>query len=478
MQIAQVLAGYSLGAADLLRRAMGKKKPEEMAKQRLIFVDGATERGVERELAEHIFDLMETFAGYGFNKSHSVAYAVLSYQTAFLKANFPAEFMAAVLSADMDHTDKIVALIDDARGQSLTIEPPDINRSGYRFEVSDDGRIVYGLGAIKGIGRGAIDAIVEGRETEPYASLSDFLDRVDLSRLNKRVLDALVRCGAMDSLGGNRAQHSHALPELLRAAEQSSRDRAVGQNDMFGSPAVATREIALPDLAPWSDEVRLRGEKETLGLYLTGHPIDAHLDALTRFTTCRLGKLGGVVKSDAGFEGERRRGPQTPVTLAGIVVDLRRRGGNMGFLQIDDGSGRVEVSLFRDTFGKYAHLLNKDEIIVVVGGCAVDHFNGGYSVRASELLSLAEATERYAEGVHMEIVGRDSNLNALRDALEHHSGKTPVIINFRTESALTRLELGPEWKVRASDELLQALREVPGVRQAGIRYQRYTDSTH
>ena len=475
MQIAQVLAGYSLGAADLLRRAMGKKKPEEMAKQRLIFVEGATERGVDRQLAENIFDLMETFAGYGFNKSHSVAYAVLSYQTAFLKANYPAEFMAAVLSADMDHTDKIVLLIDDTRALGLTVTPPDVNRSGYRFAVGDDGEIIYGLGAIKGVGKGAIDAIIEERAKAPYSSLSDFLDRVDLQRLNKRVLEALVQSGAMDGFDAHRAQHMAALPELLRAAEQSSRDREFGQNDMFGSPAQAETSVRLPEIAEWDDDVRLRAEKETLGLYLTGHPIDAHLSAIERFTTCRLGSLAKVVKSDApsNGNGSRRRGPQTPVTIAGSVVDVRRRG-NMGFLQLDDGSGRVEVSLFRDTFANYGHLLQKDEILVVVGGCAADHFSGGYNVKASEILTLPEATERYAAQVHMELNGQESNLDALRQTLERYSGKTPVVIQYEANGAQTRLELGAEWKVRASHELIEHLTRVPGVRQAGIAYQRYT----
>jgi DNA polymerase III subunit alpha len=277
MQIAQVLAGYTLGGADLLRRAMGKKKPEEMAKQRSVFVDGSVGRGVERDTAAHIFDLMEKFAGYGFNKSHSAAYALLSYQTAYLKAHFPAAFMAAVLSADMDHTDKVVTLIKECSDIGLEVKPPDVNHSRYEFAVGNDRTIRYGLGAVRGVGQGAVEAIIGEREARgPFTSLEDLCRRLDLQKVNRRVLEALLRSGSLDSLGVNRATLMQRLPAAMQLGDQNTKAHQAGQNDMFG--LVADERVAAPvaavELTEWSEAVRLAGERETLGLYLTGHPIE------------------------------------------------------------------------------------------------------------------------------------------------------------------------------------------------------------
>ncbi|HLK71068.1 MAG TPA: DNA polymerase III subunit alpha, partial [Steroidobacteraceae bacterium] len=305
MQIAQVLARYTLGGADLLRRAMGKKKPEEMAKQRSVFLEGARSRGVELERASHIFDLMEKFAGYGFNKSHSAAYALLSYQTAFLKAHYPAAFMAAVLSADMDHTDKIVTLIDECAAMGLTVLPPDVNASGYAFAVADERTIRYGLGAVKGVGRSAVDALVEQRASGgPFASLAELCRRLDLSRVNRRVLEALIRSGSLDSIGPNRATLMGGLAAALQAGEQAARTQEAGQVDLFAAaPAVASPSRAngncgagAPEpavLAEWSDSQRLAGERETLGLFLTGHPIAPYEPDLPHFASGRIAEFLG-----------------------------------------------------------------------------------------------------------------------------------------------------------------------------------------
>ncbi|HEX6930442.1 MAG TPA: DNA polymerase III subunit alpha, partial [Gammaproteobacteria bacterium] len=275
MQIAQVLGGYTLGGADLLRRAMGKKKPEEMAKQRSIFQEGAAKKGVEARTAEYIFDLMEKFAGYGFNKSHSAAYALLSYQTAWLKAHYPAAFMAAVLSSDMDHTDKVVLFIDECQRMKLEILPPDVNESVYAFTVHSDTAIRYGLGAVKGVGRGVVDNVVEIRERDgAFGNLDDFCRRVDPGKLNRRTLEALIRAGALDSLGPNRASLMAHLPTALAAADQASKNIDAGQDDMFGVAAGPAESAPVPELPPWSEEERLAGERETLGLFLSGHPID------------------------------------------------------------------------------------------------------------------------------------------------------------------------------------------------------------
>ncbi|HSH41769.1 MAG TPA: DNA polymerase III subunit alpha, partial [Arenicellales bacterium] len=317
MQIAQVLAGYTLGGADLLRRAMGKKKPEEMAKQREIFTQGAQERGVAAKTATYIFDLMEKFAGYGFNKSHSAAYALVSYQTAWLKAHYPAAFMAAVLSADMDNTDKVVTLIDECRDMQLGVIPPNVNRSMYRFTAEGVETVVYGLGAIKGVGQGAIESMIAEREASgPFADLFDFCRRVDLRKLNRRVLEALVRAGALDEIGSNRATLMARLPMALKLAEQHVRDADLGQNDLFGGsgPAPVDKPLELVELPEWAEDERLTGEKETLGLYLSGHPICRYEAELAHMTSGRIAEVVPDVVPTAAGNG---RGQERSVTLAG-----------------------------------------------------------------------------------------------------------------------------------------------------------------
>ncbi|MCP4286070.1 MAG: DNA polymerase III subunit alpha, partial [Gammaproteobacteria bacterium] len=286
MQIAQEMSGYSLGGADLLRRAMGKKKPEEMAKQRSTFEDGAKNNNIDPDLAMKIFDLVEKFAGYGFNKSHSAAYALVSYQTLWLKVHYPAEFMAAVMSADMDNTDKIVTLVDEVGRMEMEILPPDLNKGRYKFTVDAEGRIVYGIGAIKGVGEGPIEAIIEARETHgAFTDLFDFCAKVDLKRVNKRVLEKLVLSGAMDNLGPHRAALMATLPEAIAAADQHAKAESFGQSDMFGLLTTEPEQVeqAFADVPKWPEKVWLEGEKETLGLYLTGHPINQYADEIRNY---------------------------------------------------------------------------------------------------------------------------------------------------------------------------------------------------
>jgi len=318
MRIAQILAGYTLGGADLLRKAMGKKKPEEMAKQRSIFVGGAVARGVPEQQAVHIFDLMEKFAGYGFNKSHSAAYAVLSYQTAYLKTHHTAAFMAAVLSADMDHTDKVVTLIDECKQLQLAVLPPDVNTSLHEFAVADANTIRYGLGAVKGVGQGAVEALIAERAARgAYRSLAELCRRTDLTRINRRTLEALIRSGSMDSIGPNRATLLENLPAAMQLGDQTARAHQAGQNDMFGLSAMPERGAEqrgeLKAVADFSEAVRLQGERETLGLYLTGHPIDRFEADLPRFAAQRIGELISEKPPTAG-EGERgRSGSMSPM---------------------------------------------------------------------------------------------------------------------------------------------------------------------
>ena len=312
MQIAQVMAGYTLGGADMLRRAMGKKKPEEMAKQRISFLEGSEKNGIDRDLAGNIFDLVEKFAGYGFNKSHSAAYALVSYQTAWLKAHYPAPFMAAVLSSDMQNTDKVVIFIEECRTMELPLVLPDVNCGEYMFTVNDDGEIVYGLGAVKGVGEGPIESIVEARQEGPFKDIFDFCKRVGSKKINKRVMEALVRCGALDKLGPDRAQLWAAIPEALKAADQNERNQSAGMFDLFGDMEAEDPRDPYADymkLRCWTDKERLQGEKDTLGLYVTGHPIDEYESELPNIISKRIVELQPARGSAAKNAGAGGRHP-------------------------------------------------------------------------------------------------------------------------------------------------------------------------
>jgi len=467
MQIAQSLAGYTLGGADLLRRAMGKKKPEEMARQRSIFVAGAGERGIEERLANRIFDLMETFAGYGFNKSHSAAYALLAYQTAYLKAHYPAEFMAAVLSADMDDSDKIANLVDDCRAMGLVVDPPDVNVSEYRFSVSE-GRIRFGLGAIKGVGRSAVEAIVEARQgCDGCDSLTGMCSEIDLQRVNRRTLEALIRAGALAGIEPNGAQLMAELESALRNAEQLQSDRASGQVGLFGEQSAAPPQPVAPaPVAPWPEAQRLRAERETLGLYLTGHPMDAFRDELAQFVDARLGRLERLVPEN----GQARRG----VVLAGLIMAVRRRAGRGAFVALDDGSGRMEVAVFEELFTQVADRLVRDEIVVVEGDVAVDDYSGGYRMVARQVRSLNEARERYAQLVRITLeCGYDEVAEALQATLTPYRGGPALVrIHYRNQRASAELRLGEQWKVTPCDELLAALGDLEAVADVDFVYQR------
>jgi len=482
MQIAQELAGYTLGAADILRRAMGKKKPAEMAKQRIIFVEGAMQRGVGEDLANMIFDQMETFAGYGFNKSHSAAYALIAYQTAWLKTHHQAAFMAAVLSADMDNTDKVDEFIHECRDLGLEVQPPDINRSVHAFTDVDDHTILYGLGAIKGVGHAAIDLIVLEREAHgPFADLSDFCNRADHQKVNRRAMDVLIRSGAMDGLDpeGNRARMLHELPDAVQAAEQYQRDRESGQVDLFGSPGktAAPRRLDHQAVQAWTRLQTLQAEKDSLGLYLTGHPVELQAQDLARFTTCFLGQVADRVPTEISDQARGqgkvvslRRG--TPMVLAGLVRAVRRRGNRGGFVAIEDHTGRIEVALFDEAWTLYADTLTKDEVIVVEGQVSADDFSGGFKLTAQKVMPLNEAKSRFARGVQVALRGpRDNICSALQHAFEpYRNGSGRVWLDYSNARARARFELGEEWNVRLCEELVAALGELEMVSDARLVY--------
>ncbi len=470
MQIAQVLAGYSLGGADLLRRAMGKKKAEEMAKQRSIFVEGAVGRGVEERTAAHIFDLMEKFAGYGFNKSHSAAYAVLSYQTAWLKSHHPAAFMAAVLSSDMDKTDKVVTLIDECARMGLAVEPPDVNASQFMFTVSGTRAIRYGLGAIKGVGQAAVESMLAERAVRgPFRDLRDLCRRLDLTRVNRRVLEALIRSGAFDSLGVNRASCMHQLPAAMQAAEQHSRAQAAGQVDLFGlavaAPAAEETEAPGERLPEWSEAVRLAGERETLGLYLTGHPITEYEREFRPIVSGRIADVGGARPVGAGEGGWR--GPGKNVTVAGLVLEIRKRGNRNSFV-LDDRSGRIEVTLFEEVYQQHRALIARDAILVVEGSLRFDDFVDDWRIAAKRIIDIAQAREQYARRLVLRWPqGTNGDGNGLISAIEQalrpaRGGRCAVAIRYAARAASANVLLGEEWSVRPSQELIERLGQLVG----------------
>ncbi|HFG1908476.1 TPA: DNA polymerase III subunit alpha [Vibrio cholerae] len=468
MQIAQVLSGYTLGGADMLRRAMGKKKPEEMAKQRAVFQEGAEKNGVDGELAMKIFDLVEKFAGYGFNKSHSAAYALVSYQTLWLKTHYPAEFMAAVMTADMDNTEKVVGLVDECKSMGLTVLPPDINSGLYRFNVDDNGAIVYGIGAIKGVGEGPIEAILEARNKGGYfKDLFDFCARIDLKKVNKRVIEKLILAGALDRLGPHRAAMMASVDDAVRAASQHHQAEAFGQADMFGVLTDAPEEVEqkYTQVPEWPEKVRLEGERETLGLYLTGHPVDEYLKELTKYTSCRLNEAAPTRRDQS-------------LTVAGLVIAARvmttKRGTRIGLMTLDDRSGRMEVMLYSEALDRYAEWLEKDKILVVSGQVSFDDFNGGLKMSAREVMDLGSAREKFARGLSISILQSQIDqqfFERFSHILEpHRAGTVPVNVYYQRPDARARLTLGTEWRVTPSDTLLDELKQLLGHDQVELEF--------
>jgi DNA polymerase-3 subunit alpha len=476
MQIAQILAGYTLGEADLLRRAMGKKKPEEMAKQREVFLAGATERGVAKPTATRIFDLMEKFAGYGFNKSHSAAYALLSYQTAYLKAHYPAAFMAAAMSADVDHTDRLVVLKDDCRKLGIEIQVPSINRSAYPFSVNEQGAILYGLGAIKGVGRSAVEAVIAERESGgEFTSLREFCRRVDLDKVNRRALEAMIKSGSMDDFGLSRRQLVQELPDALKSADQEARAQAAGQNDMFGlaEPAPVAETVVSKRLEEWSQRELLVNEKEALGLYLTGHPFDAVRQDARFLVDGKLVDIASEPPPETA-SGERNYAQsRREVTVAGLIMDIRKRGNRVTVI-LDDDSGRLEVSLFSEAFQEFRHLLAKDEIVVVTGALRYDDFIGAWQVNARNVLHIDRVIEMQARSMILSLAPNGQGqalLHRLHDVLlPYREGSCGVAVQYVGTDAAARLNLGPEWTVRPSRELRDKLTELLGQNSVRLLY--------
>jgi len=471
MEIARVLGGYTLGTADLLRRAMGKKKTEEMAEQREIFISGARGHGVGERVATAIFDLMEKFANYGFNKSHSAAYAVITYQTAWLKAHYPGEFMAAALSADMEHTDKVVTLLAECRDIGLEVISPDVNRCNFAFETDEEGQIRYGLGAIKGIGYNVIEAIVDARGSGgPFDDLFDLCGRVDIKRVNRRALESLIQAGAMDGLGPHRASLMASLPLALNIADQKSTNESVGQSDLFGAATGSKSVRRFADVPEWSDEQRLSAEKDTLGLYLSGHPINAYRDDLAQIVDAAIGELnptqGGTV------------------VVAGLIVGLRvmntRRGDRMAFVTLDDQTGRLELAVFSELFNRHRDLLRKDNLLVVSGQVNVDEYTGGFKMAAEALYDIEQARSDFSDRLVIDLRRERltiDTLSELESALKAaESGNCPVWIRYVTDDAEGILRVGEDWRVKTSEKLISRLRDIVGQDCVTVAYRRHVAS--
>ncbi len=447
MQIAQVLAGYTLGSADILRRAMGKKKPEEMEKQREIFVSGAKARDIPVKLAGEIFDLMEKFAGYGFNKSHSAAYALITYQTAWLKAHHPAQFMAAVLSSDMDNTDKVVNFLQECKNMQLKVLPPDINKSFFKFKVTPEGEILYGLGAVKGAGEAALSIIIEDRaQNGPFKDLYDFIKRIDTRKVNKRVLEALIKSGTLDSLGMHRAQLMANMDAAVQFAEQSQ--SAKKQQNLFGGDEEIHHDVI--NVEKWAKAEQLQYEKDILGFYLSGHPFDNYREELSALLSDNL-KVG---------------------VMANFRTMFTKKGDRMAFLGLDDGQNILDVTIFSEAFEKNKELLVKDTILIIEGDMADDDFTGGQKLLARNIYNLETFRAKFAKALLLNLKhNQKNNIDNLTAAMKpFKSGTCPVYIEYEQADKRAKISLGSDWKVKLHDNLLDKLRMELGPENIKVCY--------
>ena len=479
MQIAQEMGGFTLGGADLLRRAMGKKNADEMAKQRMLFIDGAIGKGFTKELATNIFDLMEKFAGYGFNKSHSAAYALVAYQTAWLKQHYPAQFMAATISSDMDKTDKVVTFIDECRAMNLELLPPDVNGGQFHFSVDKQNSVIYGLGAIKGLGEGPVGNILAARnEGGAFKDLFDFCARVDGRKVNKRAIEALIRSGAFDligpegEIGYRRAVMLAAMDQAVKLAEQHARNTSSGMGDLFGNSIVESASdinyTSYGAARSLSGRERLNGERDTLGLYLTGHPIDEYEEELRMMHPNRISKL---------------RPAKVLATVSGMIIAMRvmknKRGENFAFITLDDKSGRLELSVFAEKYNVYREILVKDALLVVQGVVSEDSFTGGLKMLAESIQSIYEARCSKVKRLGLIIDSNSSDRNSsngkwvesLHSSVNaYKDGNCPLEVEYIGPSASGRLKLGSQWRVQPRDELIGQLREQFGKNNVTLHY--------
>ncbi|MDP3705805.1 MAG: DNA polymerase III subunit alpha [Legionellaceae bacterium] len=461
MQIAQVLAKYTLGGADLLRRAMGKKKPEEMAKQRTIFTEGASARGVPLHTSTLIFDLMEKFAGYGFNKSHSAAYALIAYQTAWLKAHYPAAFMAAVMSSDMDNTDKVVGFIHECAHMKLTVLPPSLNCSQYTFIVIDERTIVYGLGALKGVGEAAIQCMIDERNLHgPYTGLFDVCQRLDMRKVNRRILDALIKSGSMDDWGIERAALSQSLEKAMQIGAKHHQNKSSGQGDMFSlfdEPVSVETYVACKN---WSVKERLAGEKETLGLYLTGHPSDPYVQEFKSF-----------IQPIATLNPLKTKKAVTCGLVTGIKRILTKRGKKLAIIHVEDARAGLDVIAFSEVFESVQEQVIVGSMLMVEGELGQDDFTGGTKIMANFLYGVAEARMRFAKCLAITLSSSDEPIMPmLKSILNAYRGKCVVQIRYSNPVVSATMSLGLDFCIAPVDELIEKLTDLIDIDRVELCY--------
>jgi DNA polymerase-3 subunit alpha len=455
MQIASELGGFSLGEADLLRRAMGKKKPEEMEKQSARFMEGAKKKGIDAKKAQSIFAMMEFFAGYGFNKSHSAAYALITYRTAYLKAHYPAEFMAALLTSEMDNSDKITQHIGVCKEMELSILPPDINTSRISFTVID-GDIRFGMGAIKNVGLAALEEILSRRDEDgDFTSIEDLASRVDLRRVNRRVLESLIKSGAFDSFEGHRAQLMWALDGAMERGQKAQRDKESGQITMFEGAMAADNEEPLPHVEEWSEHERLAFEHDSLGFYVTGHPLEKYGKEIERYVTVDLGHLHELSE-------------EQEVHVAGMKQSMKeintRKGDRMAFMTLEDLHGSAEVIIFADLFKKSSAVLSSEGPFIIKG--TVDSNGDKPKVKAAEVHLLGDFRKQMTRTVQVNLttLGLSADdLNRLKGILEKHQGDCGVRLKLTIPTkSETIIQMGETLKVASSDEMVDAVESVFG----------------
>jgi DNA polymerase-3 subunit alpha len=473
MQSAQVVAGYSLGGADMLRRAMGKKKPEEMAEQRGIFVAGAAKNDIDEKKANEIFDTMEKFAGYGFNKSHAAAYSLVAYQTAYLKCHYPAAFMASTMTSEMVNTDKVSFFYQDTVQQGLTILAPDINSSCFRFQPVDAKTIAYGLGAVKGAGEAAVENIVAARAAGPFKDLFDFCHRVDKRIVNRRAIEALIRAGAFDSINDHRYQLLASLDAAMGSAEQKA--RAANQNSLFGDDEAHAMPVQMADVPRWKMREQLAQEKTALGFYLSGHPYQEFAAELSHFVKHKLADITPNMVQPPSGNGGGRRNNAVPLVLAGMVGGVRilqTRRGKMAVVTLDDGSAQLEMTVFNDIYEANRPWIREDELLVVRGKASLDEYSGNMRVTAEELFDFASARAAFAKRLDIFCSIDDKvRVPQLAEILKpYRGGQCPVQINYRNLIGSAPLRLGDPWQVTLPDELLDGLRAMCGAQNVQVVY--------
>jgi DNA polymerase-3 subunit alpha len=456
IRICHEIGGFTLGEADVVRRAMGKKIPEEMERQRERFVAGAQERGIDAQTATSIFDMMVSFAGYGFNKSHAAGYALVAYQTAYLKAHYPAEFMAATLTSEMGDTDRVVKLIGECRRMNLPVLPPDVNESQARFVVTEKG-IRFGLGAVKNVGLGAIQEIERARrEGGPFTDLFDFCERVDVRVVNKKALESLIQAGAMDSLGGHRAQLLAALDTAVAFGQGQQADRAAGQTSIFGELArEQSLKPSLPETEHWSEDETLRKERAVLGFYVSGHPLNRYKEEVATFGTFTLD----------GFEEAQ---DNTEVRVCGVVTEFSARpdqkGGMTGFFTMEDLTGTGECLMFSSSYERFREYIYVGAMIMVVGRVS-NRLERGAKIICDEVVPLPEVAERFARRLCLRLTPSaldEAAAEQVSAMLEQYQGDCPVFIGLRTQNGNGLVLRAQKVTVSPKVELLEALRNILG----------------